>query len=140
MPAVRLINPPSLAPAVGFAHAAACDGWVWLGGQISSDVAGNVLYPGDMASQFRQAIGNVRRALIASGCRPDGVVKLTYYVTDVRAYREALKPIGEAYREVMGRHYPAASLFEVGGLFESDALIEIECVARQHEEIDVAVP
>jgi len=69
-------------------------------------------------------------ALGAAGCGPEDVVKLTYYVTDVGAYRAALKPIGAAYRERFGRHYPASSLFEVKGLFEPDAMIEIEAVAR----------
>jgi len=130
-PEVRLFNPAELAPPRGFAHAAAAGGWVWLGGQISSDAAGTVLHPGDMAAQFRRAIRNVEIALRAAGCRPDGVVKLTYFVTDVAAYRAALRPIGQAYREIFGRHYPATSLFEVKGLFEPGALIEIECVAVQ---------
>lgn len=129
MPEVELINPTSLAPAVGFAHIAAARGIVWLGGQISSDASGKVLYPGDLPAQFEQAMCNVGTALEAAGCAPCDVVKITYYVTDVAAYRAALGPIGRAYREVMGRHYPASSLFEVSGLFEPESMIEIECIA-----------
>lgn len=130
---VRIVNPPELSPPLGFAHAAAWGGWIWLGGQSSTDVTGRVLYAGDIVSQFRQAIRNVSVALEAAGSSPRGVVKLTYYVTDVAAYRSALGPIGAAYREVMGRHYPASSLFEVKGLFEPDAMVEIECVAIADE-------
>lgn len=137
MPRVTLFNPSSLAPPIGFSHAAAADGWVYLGGQISSDETGAVLFPGDMAAQFRQAIQNVRAALEAAGCSPEGVVKLTYFVTDVAAYRAALKPIGASYREVFGRHYPASSLFGVQALFEPDAMIEIECVAVQDARTSV---
>jgi enamine deaminase RidA (YjgF/YER057c/UK114 family) len=126
---IALLNPPGLAPPVGFAHVAIVQGFVWLGGQISSDASGKVLFAGDMAAQFRQAIQNVATALRAAGCRPEGAVKLTYFVTDLAAYRAALKPIGRAYREVFGRHYPASSLFEVKGLFEPEAMVEIECVA-----------
>jgi enamine deaminase RidA (YjgF/YER057c/UK114 family) len=131
VPRVKLINPKSLAPPIGFAHAAAAEGWVYLGGQISNDENGAVLFPGDMAAQFRQAMQNVRLALDAAGCAPADVVKLTYFVTDVGAYRAALKAIGTSYREVFGRHYPATSLFGVQALFEPDAMIEIECIAVQ---------
>ncbi len=140
MPAVRLFNPPDLAPPIGFAHAGAANGWVWLGGQISSDASGTVLFPGDIAAQFRQAIRNLAIALHAAGSRPEDVIKLTYFVTDVAAYRAALKPIGVAYREVFGRHYPPTSLLEVKGLFEPAALIEIECVAVQGRPSDAEQP
>lgn len=134
MPAVRIINPPQLAPAVGYAHAATAHGFVWLGGQISTDQGGTVLFPGDIAAQFGQALRNLEVALRAAGCTPDGVVKLTYYVTDLSAYRAALKPIGAAYRQVFGRHYPAATLVEVKSLFQPEALVELECVAAQEAE------
>jgi enamine deaminase RidA (YjgF/YER057c/UK114 family) len=127
--AVELISPPSLSPPVGFAHASAGGGFVWLGGQIGSDATGKVLAPGNIAEQFRQAIRNVGVALEAAGCPPARVVKLTYYVTDVAAYRAALKPIGEAYREVFGRHYPAATLVQVVELFDPEAMVEIDCIA-----------
>lgn len=131
MSEVKLVNPPELAPPVGFSHVAICNRWVWLGGQISTDPEGHVLHRGDIAGQFGQAISNVGIALQAADCRPQDVVKLTYFVTDVAAYRQALPEIGEAYRAVMGRHYPASSLFEVSHLFEPEAMIEIECVAVQ---------
>lgn len=126
---ITLHNPPSLAPAIGFSHAAVADGWVWLGGQIGSDASGKIIHPEDMVGQFSVAIQNVATALRAAGSAPELAVKLTYFVTDVSAYRAALKPIGAAYRAVFGRHYPATSLFEVKGLFDPDAMIEIECVA-----------
>ena len=102
---------------------------VVLGGQTGSDASGQVLKPGDVGAQFAQAIRNVATALRAAGSSPERVVKLTYFVTDVAAYRASLKPIGAAYREVFGRHYPATSLFEVKGLFDPEAMIEIECLA-----------
>src|SRR5579884_2171880 len=115
---VTIYNPAALSPPVGFAHAAAARGFVFLGGQIGSDASGTILHPGDIVAQFRQAIGNVRTALEAAGCTPGDVVKLTYFVTDVAAYRAALGPIGTAYREIFGKRYPATSLFEVKGLFD----------------------
>jgi enamine deaminase RidA (YjgF/YER057c/UK114 family) len=130
VPRVKLINPAGLAPAVGFAHVAASGGWVFLGGQIGCDPAGIVTDPEDLVAQFRLAVRNVATALAAAGSEPEDVVKLTYYVTDLEAYRAALKPLGAAYREVFGHHYPATSLVGVTGLFDPNAKIEIEAIAR----------
>jgi enamine deaminase RidA (YjgF/YER057c/UK114 family) len=129
MPDIELFNPPGLAPPVGFAHAAAAGGLVVLGGQTGADASGRMVAPGDLVAQFAQAIRNVATALQAAGSGPGRALKLTYFVTDVAAYRAHRKPIGAAYREVFGRHFPATSLFEVSGLFDPEALVEIECIA-----------
>ncbi len=131
MPDVELFNPDQLGPPVGFSHAAAAAGLVVLGGQIGCDASGRVLAPGDIAAQFSQAIRNVAIALAAAGCRPADAMKLTYFVTDRDAYKANLKAIGTAYREVFGRHYPATSLFEVKGLYDPEAMVEIECLAAR---------
>lgn len=124
-----MVNPPELSPPIGYAHAAVARGWVFLGGQISSDASGVVLHPGDLPAQFARAIENVTTALAAAGCEPEDVVKLTIYVTDAAAYRAALTSIGQSYRQAFGRHYPATSFFEVKGLFAPGAMVEIEAVA-----------
>jgi len=129
MPDIELFNPPALAPPVGFAHAAAAGDLVVLGGQTGADETGRIVAPGDLVAQFARAIRNVATALEAAGSAPDRAIKLTYFVTDVAAYRAGLKPIGAAYREVFGRHFPATSLFEIRGLFDPEALVEIECIA-----------
>ena len=123
------INPKELSPASGFSHATVAGGMVWTGGQIGCDVTGKVEQPGNIAAQFARAIGNVSIALRAAGSTPEDTVKLTYYVTDVDAYKTNLKAIGSAYREVFGRHYPATTLVGVRSLFDPDALVEIEAVA-----------
>jgi enamine deaminase RidA (YjgF/YER057c/UK114 family) len=118
-----------LGPARGFSHATVAGGLVWLGGQIGSDVTGKVPEPGDVVAQFTRAIRNVSIALRAVGSVPADTVKLTYYVTDVKTYKDNLRAIGSAYREVFGHHYPATTLVEVSSLFDPDALVEIEAVA-----------
>jgi enamine deaminase RidA (YjgF/YER057c/UK114 family) len=123
------INPKELAPASGFSHATVAGDMVWLGGQIGSDATGKVDAPGDIVAQFSRAIGNVAIALRAAGSTPADTVKLTYYVTDVKAYKANLNAIGSAYREVFDRHFPATTLVEVRSLFDPDALVEIEAVA-----------
>ena len=125
----RNFNPEELAPAKGFSHATVAGGLVWLGGQIGSDSTGKVLEPGDIVAQFKRAAGNVSIALRAAGSAPKDTVKLTYYVTDLKAYKDNLRAIGSAYREVFGHHYPATTLVEVRSLFDPDALIEIDAVA-----------
>ena len=127
----RNINPDALAPARGFAHVTVAGNTVWIGGQIGSDNTGKVVERGDMVAQFMRAVRNLATALRAVGCEPEDTVKLTYYVTDLGAYRRNLDVIGSAYREVFGRHYPASTLIEVKSLFDPEALIEIEAVAVQ---------
>jgi enamine deaminase RidA (YjgF/YER057c/UK114 family) len=130
---VENLNPSSLAPPSGYSHVTRSGGFVWIGGQIGCDASGAVERPGDLPAQFDRAIRNVAAALEAAGCAPEHVVKLTYYVTDVAAYRRSRRQIGDAYRAVFGKHYPASSLIEVKGLFDPEAMVEIECVAVDAE-------
>jgi enamine deaminase RidA (YjgF/YER057c/UK114 family) len=125
----RNVNPEDLGPARGFSHATVAGGFVWIGGQIGSDATGKVVEPGDIVAQYVRAVRNVSIALGAVGCAPADIVKLTYYVTDLKAYKDNLRAIGSAYREELGRHYPASTLVEVRSLFHPDALIEIDAVA-----------
>jgi enamine deaminase RidA (YjgF/YER057c/UK114 family) len=123
-------NPPELPVPSGYSHASSGSGEiVFVGGQVGCDASGRIIEPGDMAAQFGRAIRNLGIALAAAGCQPADVVKVTYLVTDVAAYRTARKPIGAHYREVLGRHFPASTLLEVKGLFDPEAMVEIEAVA-----------
>jgi enamine deaminase RidA (YjgF/YER057c/UK114 family) len=126
----QILNPDALAAPVGFSHAvvAAKGRTVYLGGQAGHDPAGKIVGPG-MAEQFRQAASNVSVALAASGGHAEHIVSMQIYVTDVAAYRDALKPIGDAYRDIFGRHYPATALFGVAELFDPEAKVELVCTA-----------
>ena len=119
----RIVNPETLAPPAGFAHAvvAAPGRTIYLGGQIGAGAT--------IVEQFSGAAGNVVTALRAAGGAPEHLVSLTIFVTDLDAYRAALRPIGEAYREHFGGHYPAMALFGVAGLFDPAALVELVGVA-----------
>jgi enamine deaminase RidA (YjgF/YER057c/UK114 family) len=123
------VNPEELGPARGFSHATLAGDTVWLGGQIGSDATGTVVEPGDVVAQFARAISNVAIALRAAGCTPSDTVKLTYYVTDLKLYKENLPAIGAAFRDVFGAHYPASTLIQVSSLFNANALVEIDAVA-----------
>lgn len=123
------VNPEELAPPRGFSHATVAGDTVWVGGQIGSDASGKVVEPGDMVAQYARAIRNVAIALRAAGCEPEDTVKLTYYVTDIQAYRDNRKALGAAYRDFFRSDYPASTLVEVRSLVDPQALIEIEAVA-----------
>ena len=125
----RNVNPEELAPARGFSHATVSGDTVWVGGQVGSDATGKIVEPGDIVAQYARAIQNVAIALRASGCEPADTVKLTYYVTDIKAYRENRSALGAAYREFFRTDYPASTLIEVRSLVDPDALIEIDAVA-----------
>ena len=130
---IELFNPPALPAPSGYAHAARASGLVFVSGQIGCDESGRVPEPADLPRQFERAIRNVATALSAAGSGTEDVLKITYLVTDVAAYRRERRAIGEAYRSAFGRHYPASTLLEVRALFDPDALVEIECVAVRRE-------
>jgi enamine deaminase RidA (YjgF/YER057c/UK114 family) len=101
---------------------------VFVSGQIGWDADGRFTAH-DIAGQVRQALSNVAAVLAEAGALPEHVARLTWYVTDKREYLAAQREIGEAYRAVMGRHFPAMSVVEVAGLLESEAKVEIEATA-----------
>jgi enamine deaminase RidA (YjgF/YER057c/UK114 family) len=127
--ATELINPPDLARAVGFSHAAAASGRVVaLAGQIGWDATGKLVST-EMAAQFERALANLVTALAAAGGAAEHVVSLRIYVVDKRQYVTARREIGEAYRRHLGRHFPAMALVQVADLLEPGALVEIEGLA-----------
>ena len=83
----------------------------------------------DFVSQFDRALGNVLAVVRAAGGEPEDIGRLTIYVTDMAQYRGSLKPLGEVYRQRMGRHYPAMALVEVRSLVDPKAVVEIEATA-----------
>jgi enamine deaminase RidA (YjgF/YER057c/UK114 family) len=101
---------------------------VFVAGMIGWDATGE--FAGDdLPSQVRQALANVLAVVAEAGGGPEHVARLTWYVTDRDEYNAAQKEIGAAYREVMGRHFPAMAVVEVSGLVEARAKVEIEATA-----------
>ena len=83
----------------------------------------------DLAGQFHQALSNIVAILAEDGAAPEHLVRLTCYVTDIEEYRSSLAGIGAAWRELIGRHYPAMAVVAVTALVEPAAKIEIEATA-----------
>jgi enamine deaminase RidA (YjgF/YER057c/UK114 family) len=125
---VKAINPEGWPPPRGYSNAMLAEnGVLFVAGQIGWDGQGK-LAP-DFVGQFRQAMANIRSVVEAAGGRAEQIARLTWFVTDLQQYRASGREIGAAYREVMGRHFPAMTVVEVKGLVEKDALIEIEASA-----------
>ena len=114
----------------GYANAASATGrMVFVSGQVGWDPVTMKFDAVDFAAEVRQALANVVTALAAAGARPDQITRLTWYITDRDAYLNARSDIGRAYRDVIGRHFPAMSVVVVQGLIEKNARVEIEATA-----------
>lgn len=83
----------------------------------------------DLAEQFAKALDNVLAVVRAAGGSPTDLVRMTIYVTDLDAYRDSLRAVGRAWRERLGKHFPAMALVGVTGLVERRAKVEIEATA-----------
>jgi enamine deaminase RidA (YjgF/YER057c/UK114 family) len=126
----RIVNPSDLAPPVGFSHAVvgAPGTPVFLGGQAGHDSDGRIDSE-DLVAQFDKACSNVVRALWGVGSPPEHLVTMHIFVVDAAEYRERAKEVGVAYRKHFGKHYPAMALFEVSGLLDEAAKVELVCTA-----------
>jgi enamine deaminase RidA (YjgF/YER057c/UK114 family) len=126
----RVVNPEGLAPPVGFAHAvvAAPGRTVYLAGQAAQGPDG-AIRGATLAEQFEVAAANLVAALAAAGGAPEHLVSLHVYTTELDVYRATLAELGAAYRRHLGRHYVATALFEVAGLFDPNARVELLAIA-----------
>ncbi len=125
----QILQPPDWPRPRGYANGIAAEGrMVFVAGQIGWDGEGR--FPGaDLVAQTRQALRNVVAVLKEAECGPQHLTRMTWYVTDIEAYRRCQKALGEVYREVIGRHFPAMTLIAVNALVEPEALVEIEATA-----------
>jgi enamine deaminase RidA (YjgF/YER057c/UK114 family) len=129
MSALRILQPPGWARAKGFSNGIAASGrLVFIAGQVGW--TGECKWEArDFAGQFRQALLNILTVLKEADGKPEHIVRLTWYVLDKKEYLAALKEVGAAYRELMGRHYPTMAVVQVSGLVEDEARLEIEATA-----------
>lgn len=122
------LNPKGWPVPRGYANGMAAKGrFIVTGGVVGWDVMGN--FADGFAAQARQCFENIRAILAEGGAEPHHIVRLTWYVTDVEEYSANLRPLGQAYREIFGQHYPAMAVVQVVRLVEKAAKIEIEATA-----------
>ena len=123
-----MLQPPGWPAPKGYANGVVAAGeTVFIGGQIGWDAEGR--FAEGLAAQLGQALQNVTEVLAVAGLSASAVVRLTWYVVDLDAYRDQQAGIGRAYRAVFGKHFPAMSVVGVTGLVEPQALVEIEATA-----------
>jgi enamine deaminase RidA (YjgF/YER057c/UK114 family) len=124
-----VLQPPHWPRPKGYANGVAASGrHIFVSGQIGWNERGGMV--GErLADQVRQALANIVAVLAEGGARPEHIVRLTWYVTSRDDYLAESKAIGEAYRAVMGRHYPAMAVVQVVALVEAAAKVEIEATA-----------
>ena len=124
----RVLQPASWPRPRGYANGIVATGQtIFLAGQVGWDTQGR--FAEGLANQVGQALGNVVTLLAEAGAEPRHLVRLTWFVTDLRAYRESQAAIGAAYRQVIGKHFPTMSVIGVAQLVEPEALVEIEATA-----------
>jgi enamine deaminase RidA (YjgF/YER057c/UK114 family) len=126
---MELLHPKHWKPTRGFSSGVAASGrHVFVAGQVGWD-ASHEIVADDFVAQVEQALRNVVEILAEADAGPDHVVRFTWYVTDKREYVTRSREVGQAYRRVMGRHFPAMTLVQVVALIEDRAKVEIEATA-----------
>ena len=126
---IQILQPPGWAKPKGFSNGIAAAGkLVFIAGQVGFNSQGH-FEEKTFQGQFKQTLKNILAVLAEAGGRPEHIVRMTWYVTDKQEYLGALKEMGAAYRELIGRHYPAMAVVQVSGLVEDEAKLEIETTA-----------
>lgn len=126
---VDIVQPVGWPKPRGYANGTTANGrMVFVGGQIgwTSEMEFEAK---DFAGQVRQALRNTEEILRAAGAGPEHVVRMTWYVKDKEEYLANAKEMGKAYRDVMGKHFPAMALVQVADLVEDEAKVEVETTA-----------
>ena len=126
---MNILQPAGWTPPRGYANGVATRGTlVFVAGQVGWNAAQR-FDSDDFVAQATQALRNVVAVLAEAGARPEHIARMTWYVVDKREYLGSLPALGDAYRGVIGRHFPAMTAVEVRGLVEEGARVEIEATA-----------
>ena len=126
----QVIQPAGWAKAKGYANGVLTeDGLLFVGGQIGWNTE-QVFESNDFIGQMEQTLKNIVAIVTEAGGSPADIVRLTWFVIDKKEYAARQKEVGEVYRRVLGRNFPAMTMVVVAGLVEDDALIEIEATAK----------
>ncbi len=125
---LTFLNPEGWPQPRGYSNGIKARGeMVFVGGMVGWDEQQK--FPQGFVAQTEQLLKNIVAVLQAGGAGPEHVVRMTWYVTDMEAYRASLPELGKVYRAVMGRNFPAMALVQVISLVEREALLEIETTA-----------
>lgn len=125
----KVIQPDGWTAAKGYANGMLTnDGTLYIGGQIGW-TAEQKFETHDFIGQMEQALRNIVDVVLSAGGQITDITRLTWYVIDKKEYVARQREVGEVYRRVLGRHFPAMSMLIISGLVEDEALLEIEATA-----------
>jgi enamine deaminase RidA (YjgF/YER057c/UK114 family) len=123
------LHPREWKPAKGFSNGVVAEGrTIFLAGQVGWN-AEQRFESRDFVAQARQALANILTLVAEAGGRAEHITRLTWFVLDKKEYLSHLRELGEVYRGIMGKHFPAMTLIQVGALVEDEARLEIEATA-----------
>lgn len=126
---MKILQPPGWPRPRGYANGVAARGrYVCVSGMIGWDEQAQ-FQTDDFSLQVKQALQNIVTVLAQAQARPEHIVRMTWYITNKQEYLAAYQNIGQVYREILGRHYPAMTAIEVSALIEDRAKVEIEVTA-----------
>ena len=126
---MQTLQPPGWAKPRGYSNGIAASGrQIFVAGQVGWNADCKFVSP-DFAAQTRQALLNIVAVLTEAGAKPEHITRMTWYVTSKREYLGAAKEVGAAYRDVIGKNFPAMTAVEVTALMEDQAKVEIEVTA-----------
>ena len=126
---MRALLPPGWPRPRGYSNAVSASGRTIFTAGVVGWNAQERFEAEDLPGQLRQILLNTLAILAEGGAGPQHIVRMTWYVTDMAEYRSSLAAIGAAYRALIGKHFPAMAVVEVGALVEPQARIEIETIA-----------
>lgn len=126
---MKTLLPPGWPRPKGYANGVSAKGRLIVTAGVVGWTAGEKFEVDDLPGQFRQILANTLAILAEDGAGPEHIVRMTCYVTDIADYRANLAGIGAAWRELIGRHFPAMAVVAVTALVEPAAKIEIETMA-----------
>jgi enamine deaminase RidA (YjgF/YER057c/UK114 family) len=125
---MNVLQPPAWPRPSGYSNGVVAQGQtIFVAGQIGWDATGRIAE--GMAAQVEQALSNILTVLAEAGAGPTDIMRLTWFVTDMEQYRQNARAIGQGYRRIVGKHFPAMSVIGVSSLVEQEALVEIEATA-----------
>lgn len=126
---MEFIHPPGWARPKGYSNGIVCAGrMVFVAGQVGWDEQ-EIFRTDDLVGQVRQSLTNIVGILAHAGARPTDIVRMNWYLADQKEYNDRLAEIGEVYRTIIGKHFPAMTALQVAGFVEDGAKIEIEVTA-----------
>lgn len=126
---IQLFNPTEWTRPKGYSNGVTAQGqMIFVAGQVGWD-SSETFQTDDLVGQVRQALANIVAILATAGAKPENIVRMNWYLADKVEYNARLAEIGEAYRETIGRHFPAMTALQVAGFVEDGAKVEIEVTA-----------